>query len=276
MKLFGIDPESPDHLSGISRRGILHRAAVGSIVMAAGATFLQGCAGSGGDHSSGGNGPSDADILNFALNLEYLEAEFYTYATTGAGIEAQGVGTSGTGTLGATTGGTQTTFTDPTVNDIAVEIASDERDHVNFLRSALGSAAVAKPAIDLSALGSFATQDQFLALARAFEDVGVSAYGGAARFIRDKDYLEAAARILAAEALHTGNIRLLIAQNAIATTPVDGVDIVPPPSGTKYFSLTTNSLSVIRTTRQVLDIVYAGTGSSGGFFPAGFNGTISS
>ncbi len=271
MKLRGIELDEPQTEQSVSRRDILHKAAVGSILLAAGAV-LPGCGGSGG----GSGGPSDADILNFALNLEYLEAEFYTYATTGNDIQAQGVGVDGTGTPGATTGGTATTFTDANIQTISNEIAGDERDHVTFLRTTLGAAKVAKPAINLAALGSFSTQSNFLALARAFEDVGVSAYGGAARFIQNKDLLEAAARILAAEALHTGNIRLLVAQQAVATSPVDGMDIVPPPSGTKYFSLTTNSLSIIRTTRQVLDIVYGNTGASGGFFPNGMNGAITS
>lgn len=268
MKLIDQKEES----AGVSRRDVLHKAAVGSIMLAAGA-MLPGC---GGDLFGGGDddGPSDNDILNFALNLEYLEAEFYTYATTGAGIDALGIGTSGSGTAGATTGGVQTVFSDPTIQNIANEIASDERDHVTFLRTALGGNRVAKPAINLAALGDFSTQAVFLVLARAFEDVGVSAYGGAARFLDNDDLLEAAARILAAEALHTGNIRLLVAQQGLTTAPLDAKDIIPPPSGTQYFSLTTNSLSVIRTTREVLDIVYGGPGVSGGFFPNGMNGAI--
>lgn len=62
--------------------------------------------------------PSDGDVLNFALNLEYLEAQFYLFAATGAGLPASSL--TGTGTAGAATGGRQVTFTDPVVAQYAV------------------------------------------------------------------------------------------------------------------------------------------------------------
>ena len=139
----------------------------------------------------------------------------------------------------------------------------------------LGSdAPIAKPPINLNALGfGFGSQNDFLKLANIFEGIGVTAYGGAAPLISNKTVLGYAARILAVEALHTGNIRLLIAQNNIATTQLDGADILPPPSGVQFFPTDANSLSEIRTPGQVLYLAYGAAGaSSGGFFPSGVNG----
>ena len=74
---------------------------------------------------------SDGDILNFALNLGYLEAQFYTFAATGSGHAANLL--TGSGTQGAATGGRAVTFTDPVVRQYANEIALDERQHVTLL-----------------------------------------------------------------------------------------------------------------------------------------------
>jgi hypothetical protein len=230
---------------------------------------------------------TDVDILNFALNLEYLEAEFYTVATTGRTIDETGIATGGAGNPGPTTGGKQVSFeadgqqteSSGKLRDIAEELAFDEQQHVNLLRSVLGSAAIAKPTINLDALGvGFNNFKQFLTLARAFEDVGVSAYGGAAPLISDKTILATAARIALTEALHSGNIRLLVAENNVAVPLVDTLDILPPPAGKKYFTVDDHALAIVRAPSQVLHIVYGkweqGV-SSGGFFPMGLNGTIS-
>lgn len=213
-------------------------------------------------------GITDVDILNFALNLEYLEAEFYTIATTGRRITDVGIDVSGSGRAGATTGGARVALDDRSTT-VAQQITLDEQQHVNFLRSALGSAAVAKPSINLEALGlGFRNQQEFLTLARAFEDLGVSAYGGAAASINSRAILEAAARIALTEAQHAGVLRLLVSDGRFAVSPVDEFDVLPlmSPNG-RMFQVDGNGLSTIRTPAQVLK-------AGGAFFPDGVNGTI--
>jgi hypothetical protein len=154
---------------------------------------------------------TDTDILNFALNLEYLEAEFYTYAVTGKSLTSFGIGIDGIAngsnpsTGGATTGGVKVNFDNNEIfsYEIAAEIGSDERAHVVLLRNALGSASVAKPNINLNALGiGFGNQTDFLTVARILEDIGASAYCGAAGMLKTPEIIATAARLLAAEAEH--------------------------------------------------------------------------
>jgi hypothetical protein len=226
--------------------------------------------------------PTDADILNFALNLEYLEAEFYTVATTGKTIDQMGVTITGSGNQGAATGGSMVDFTNSSFPTAAIanQIADDERSHVTLIQQALtaaGAQPIAQPAINLNALGmGFGSVAQFLTLARAFEDVGVSAYAGAAPLISSKTVLGYAAQILGTEAEHASNIRLQVAQLGVSTTLLDGVDVLPPPSGQNYFSVNNMGLVQTRTPGQVLYIVYGfmANVTSGGFFPNGVNGTI--
>jgi hypothetical protein len=260
------------------------------------------------------SGPSDVDILNFALNLEYLEAQFYQYAVFGAGLAADQL--RGSGTQGAVSGGRKVTFSDPVVAQYAREIAQDETAHVAFLRTALGSAAVAQPTIDIGtdANGAFssaaraagligpgqsfdpyASDENFLLGAFIFEDVGVTAYKGAAPLITNKTYLEAAAGILAAEAYHAGLIRTVLYSKGVATPSLrqgtvaisdardklDGATdldqgVVGTADASNIVPTDANGIAYSRTTGQVLNIAYLNSGAvnRGGFFPNGVNGAI--
>jgi len=217
-------------------------------------------------------------------------------------------------------------FRDRGIAAYAREIAADEVAHVTFLRAAIrgtsGSDALiaAQPAIDISAAGAFgavaanatpaftpfdpyADDDSFLKAAFIFEDVGVTAYKGAAgALFNNKVYLEAAAGILAVEAYHAAIVRTALyarglavptivpAQNNVtAATAIsnlrDSVDgtsdldqgIAPTTTGTVATSnivpLDSNGLAFSRTPAQVLNIVYLNPRSvtAGGFFPNGIN-----
>jgi hypothetical protein len=263
--------------------------------------------------------PTDADVLNFALNLEYLEAQFYSFAAFGVGLPATQL--TGTGTQGAVTGGRRVNFTDPVVAAYAREIARDEIAHVAFLRTALGTAAVAQPALDISGDPSSAfsaaaraaglltgtstgfdpyfSDENFLLGAYIFEDVGVTAYKGASILITSKDFLEAAAGILAAEAYHAGLVRTVLYRKGLTTASLLGaadsisnardsldgasdLDQGISPTGTgatiksNIVPTDANGIAFSRSAGQVLNIVYLNGRaiSNGGFFPAGVNGTI--
>ncbi len=251
---------------------------------------------------------TDADILNFALNLEYLEAQFYTLATTGKTIDQAGVGiTGGDGSAAGTVtvkSNPMVNFTTPLLQQYANEVATEEQNHVKFLRTALATSAVAMPNIDLmnsfnalaqaAGLGStfdpFASETNFLLGSFIFEDVGVTAYSGAAGLISDKTYLDKAAGILAVEAYHAGSIRTRIfaagaaaqaASSKIAAaralldgTGNDDIGVGVSSGAATIVDADANAIAFSRTTTQVLKIVYGGGSGSGAFFPNGLNGNI--
>jgi hypothetical protein len=194
-----------------------------------------------GTNPAQGQTSTEVEILKFALNLEYLEAEFYSYIVNGEGIESFGIGIDGEAnganptSGGTTTGGKKLYFNNAFqffTFAVAAEIAQDERQHVVLLRSALGSQAIARPNLNLNALGfGFGSQYEFVKVGRIFEDIGVSAYAGAAGMFTTPSVITMAARILATEAEHVSALRMQVALLNVPTTPIDGADLIPQPSG---------------------------------------------
>jgi len=256
----------------LSRRSFL----AGSSTLAA-ATVIAGCS-SGTDYvpptptpTPTPTTPTDADYLNYALNLEYLEAQFYLYAASGSGLAAAdiaGGASSGYTTPGTLTAGSaaQVPNLTPAQQQILNEIAYEEQSHVRFLRSALGASAVAMPSIDLSFFGPlavaagittaatgtgsfnpFSSFDYFLVGAFIFEDVGVTAYSGAAGLLTDKTVnLPAAAGILAVEAYHAGYIRTSLTGRAIAAAGASPATAYP-------YLAAANQVAALRATLTVGD-----------------------
>ena len=268
---------------------------------------------------------ADSDVLNFALNLEYLEAQFYLLASTGTGLStADSLGGFSTAYK---PGGVAVPFVTPLFKQIAAELAQTELQHVRALQAAIksiGGTPISAPPLDLvnsfnavavaagmKSFDPFASELAFIVGALVFEDVGVTAYTGAANLFSataaTNGILSAAAGIQAAEAYHAGSLRTLLAGNASATgvysalnafnaivgvratlgggnetTVATGTTTSVPPTFTGPSTIvaadSTNSLGYARTTDQVLHIVY-GTGggagvSAGGFFPNGLNGLV--
>ena len=304
-----LDPAATvEKLKKISAERALNRrhfiAALGMTGAAAGAALLTGC-----DTSTTAPTPSpvipgQTDVLNFALNLEFLEATFYSYITQGADLPASVLAGSGTVT-GAPPA--KLVFTVPNANqitDMLNEIYYDELSHVKALQSVLGVLAVPRPAINLAAAGAI-TATNAISIARQFEDVGLTAYAGAAAVLTSTN-LAYTAQILPVEGFHSGMMRLISIQNptiAAYANAGDGLDLKPfdpgtaalaaagptasggfvTTSGTANASAATPAgFAFTRTTSQVLAILYATTSgtpaptgtSKGGFFPNGVNGII--
>lgn len=224
--------------------------------------------------------PTVVDVLNFALNLEYFEASFYSYIVTGSGLMAADMGSA----PGTASGGAKVTFKNTAIANIAANLMTEEVQHVQFLRStiaAVGGAPVAMPALNLAALGAPTDDASFIALARTIEGVGVSAYAGGAQYLTSSvAALNYAAQILDVEAQHSGALRqacIYFTGGAVTSPASDSLDI--PPTTSAIFETGPNTgLNPVRTISQVLQIVYATPGVTGsvkgGFFPNGFNGNI--
>jgi hypothetical protein len=198
-----IDPEITDRLNP-RRAAIKNITSFGSKVALSALPFALGTLFNRAYGQTSGSTPVN-DVLNFALTLEYLEAEFYTKGNASAAFT--------TGTAG-----------NPAAAAALKQIEKDETNHVAFLKSVLGTAAVSKPTFNFT--NSFPTvftdYPTYLAVSQGLEDTGVRAYKGQApNLLGNKVVLTAALNIHSVEARHASHIRQM--RRALATSGVAGV-----------------------------------------------------
>lgn len=153
-------------------------------------------------------GSGDIGILNYAYALEQLEAAFYVAVIK-----------------------TPYANMDATEKSLLTDIRDHELAHKDFFKAALGTSAIPDLEVDFSSI-NFNDRTSVLGTAKAFEDLGVSAYNGAGNLIKSADYLTLAGKIVSVEARHAALIRDLIENGTFANTEVVdamGLDKVRKP-----------------------------------------------
>lgn len=161
---------------------------------------------------------NDVAILNYAYALEQLEAAFYVQVmmTPYSGITDK-------------------------ERIILKDIRDHEVAHRELFRTALGGAAIPDLTPDFSTI-NFSSRDAVLGVAKTYENVGVSAYNGAGKFIKSADYLTLAGKIVSVEARHAAVIATLIDPMSVAFAGMPEVDDV-------------TGLDKVRSFREVLTLV---------------------
>jgi len=176
---------------GLTRRDFI-RGSVASVPatiamdMLTGPRWLWAQSASPGGAESGADFTSDVDVLNYALTLEYLESAFYKQGNAKNLLSGK-------------------------EKDYLKKVGADEDAHVTAIKATitkLGGTPVTAPGVDFK--DSFKDRKAFLTTAHVFENLGVSAYLGAAGFIQSKDVLQAAAGIFGVEARHAATIGNLL------------------------------------------------------------------
>ena len=186
--------ESPEDLWRAStRRSFLRLLGVGGTIALA-PTLFAACSDSKGTITGPSNAQAQLDlsndigIFNYAYALEQLEAAFYSAV----------VGASNFSTL----------FTDAKERELLTDIRNHEVAHREFLKQALGSSAIPTLALSSTTVAALiADRATILKNAQSFEDLGVAAYNGAGKQLKDARNLLVAGKIVSVEARHAAAIR---------------------------------------------------------------------
>lgn len=180
-------------------------------------------------------GSGDTGILNLAYALEQLEAAFYIQVNASFYANA-------------------TTAEKAILSDIM----NHEIAHRDFFKKALGSSAIPALKVDFSKI-DFTSRAAVLGAAKAFEDLGVSAYNGAGQYITNPDYLTVAGKIVSVEARHAAAIRDLLNPGS---ADFAGDDVVSASTGLDFSrtpNSTTGGASIIATANLYLSTKISAT-----------------
>ncbi len=189
-ELESVDGEIFDRLAHVSRRNMFSMWANKAAKVAAPAVLVSAFSNA---YGQSGLPQSVVDVLNFALTLEYLEAEFYQRGTDMPNLV-------------------------PSIyKTVFMQIRKHEEAHVRLLQSVLGAQAVKKPNFDFTYKGAFpdvfSNFQTYAAVSQALEDTGVRAYKGqAGNLIIAPAILETALNIHSVEARHAAKVRELRGQ----------------------------------------------------------------
>ena len=255
---------------------------------------------------------SDAAILNFALNFEYLGAQYYLQAVNNNALPAALLpGGSGPVALPATT---LVPFANPAIAYYGIRLAADEQAHVGVFQNeidflAQADYAISQPTLNLDispSTGAWSLAAQaaglvgpgqtfnpyesdvaFMLGAYMLEDVCVTALCGALSMLTSVDALFFITAVLGVEAMQAAAIRTYLADigGGIATNAISAMranlsgtldmGTLVPGNPYNFANLDDNGLAVARTPGQVLAIAYGGVGLTAGlFFPEGVNGVF--
>lgn len=207
--------ESREVMPHLQRRNFLKYMGLGTAFITA--TAIAASCNKDDDNNMGGNngvslGSGDVAVLNYAYALEQLEAAFYTQVISSP-------------------------FNGMTATEIQyfTDIRNHEIGHREFFKAALATSAIRGLEVNFTSI-DFSKRDSVLATAKAFEDLGVSAYNGAGQYLSNtaagKTYLGLAGKIVSVEARHAAYIRDLISNGSFANAEVvdaNGLDKVRSP-----------------------------------------------
>lgn len=173
-------PEASAFAQPRTRQDFFKSLAVAGFGAAAGAAALTPRAfGSSHPGNGGGGGGGDVGIANFALTLEYLEAEYYATALETGLLSGKALA-------------------------VIQALADHEQQHVDAIIALLnevGATPVAKPEFTFPD-SAYASQAAIIETATTLEPVGVGAYLGAGPMIQEPSILAAAGSISVIEGEH--------------------------------------------------------------------------